>query len=122
MANRKTLAIDEIIDLHEIHRVQDQQDVLLGWCRGLLPLDERRLWIGFTRVRKTKFTENVMWIKHAFRDKEKPTHIALYDIVEKKCLHWLNLEDYGMNVIFGIHPAQLQDEAESRPAAAQARE
>ncbi len=122
IANRHTLKVDEIIDLNEIHRTQEHQDVLLGWCRGLLPMDERRVWIGFTRVRKTKFTENVMWIKHAFRDKEKPTHIALYDIVEKKCLQEFNLEEYGMNVIFGIHPAHLQDADQSREAAVHAKE
>jgi hypothetical protein len=70
-----------------------------------LPVDDRRLWVGFTRVRKTKFTENVMWIKHAFKEKERPTHIALYDIEEKVCLQEIDLEPYGINIIFGIHPA-----------------
>src|SRR5258708_10942516 len=113
IANRHSLAIDQIIDLHEIHRIQNQEDALLGWCRGVLPLDERRLWVGFTRVRKTKFTENVMWIKHAFKEKERPTHIALYDIEEKTCMQEIDLEGYGMNVIFGIYPAVLQKEPES---------
>jgi hypothetical protein len=116
IANRHSLEIDQIINLNEIHR--SQQDVLLGWCRGLLPVDERRIWVGFTRVRKTKFTENVMWIKHAFREKEQPTHITLYDIAEKRCLQEFALEDYGMNVIFGIHSASQSNEAEPRPGAA----
>ncbi|HXM66186.1 MAG TPA: hypothetical protein VN911_05600 [Candidatus Acidoferrum sp.] len=111
IANRHSLAIDQIIDLNEIHRVRHKQDVLLGWCRGILPLDERRLWVGFTRVRKTKFTENVMWIKHAFKDRERPTHIALYDIVEGECLQEIDLESYGLNVIFGIQPAVVQEDA-----------
>jgi hypothetical protein len=117
IANRTSLEIDQIIDLNEIHRVRNQDDVLLGWCRGVLPLDERRVWVGFTRVRKTKFTENVMWIKHAFKDKEKPTHIALYDIAEKTCLQEINLEDFGMNVIFGIYPATVEKEAQNGPGA-----
>jgi len=105
IASRQSLAIVQIIDLNEIHRAQSQDEALLGWCRGVLPLDERRLWVGFTRVRKTRFTENVMWVKHAFREKERPTHIALYDIEEKRCLQEINLEGFGMNMIFGIYPA-----------------
>jgi len=107
IADRHSLAIDEIIDLNEIHRTQHQPDVLLGWCRGILPIDERRVWVGFTRVRKTKFTENVLWIKHAFKEKESHTHIALYDIEQKVCLREIPVEDFGMNVIFGIYPAAL---------------
>jgi hypothetical protein len=104
IANRHSLQVDQVIDLNEIHRVRHNQDALLGWCRGILPIDERRLWVGFTRVRKTKFTENVLWIKHAFKNKERASHIALYDIVEGMCLQEIDLEDYGMNVIFGILP------------------
>jgi hypothetical protein len=62
--------------------------------------------VGFTRVRKTKFKENVLWIKHAFRDTERSTHIALYDIVDRKCLQEIDLEQYGMSVIFGIYNAE----------------
>jgi hypothetical protein len=114
IANRHSLEIDRIIDLNEIHRARNQEE-LLGWCRGLLPLDERKLWVGFTRVRKTKLTENVMWIKHAFKEKERPTHIALYDIAEKTCLQEIDLEDFGLNVIFGIYPAPLEKEAQDGP-------
>lgn len=105
IANRNSLAVEQIVDLNEIHRVRDHEDVLLGWCRGVLPVNDQRLWVGFTRVRKTKFTENVMWIKHGFQEKDKATHIGLYDIVEKRCLQEINLERFGLNVIFGIHPA-----------------
>jgi hypothetical protein len=108
IANSTSLAIEEIIDLNEIHHVQKNEDVLLGWCRGLLPLDERRIWVGFTRVRRTRFTENVMWIKHAFKEKERSTHIGLYDIDKKKCLQEIDLERFGMNVIFGIQDASSE--------------
>jgi len=111
IANRASLAIDEIIDLSEIHRVRHQEDVLLGWCRGIFPVHDRKVWVGFTRVRKTKFTENILWIKHAFKEKERPTHIALYDIEEKVCLQEIDLEPYGINIIFGIHPAMRGVEA-----------
>jgi hypothetical protein len=107
IADRSHLEVDQIIDLNEIHKAQGQEGVLLGWCRGVLPLDDRRVWVGFTRVRKTKFKENVLWIKHAFREVERSTHIALYDIAERKCLQEIDLEQYGMNVIFGIYNGGL---------------
>jgi hypothetical protein len=114
IANRHTLAIDHIINLNEIHRAYDQNDQLLGWCRGVLPVDDQKIWVGFTRVRKTRFTENVLWVKHAFKEKESPTHIALYDIVERKCLQEIDLERHGMNVIFGIYPAEVPRERVER--------
>jgi hypothetical protein len=51
--------------------------------------------------------ENVMWIKHAFKTNERSTHIALYDIVEGKCLQEIDLEQYGMSVIFGIYNVEV---------------
>ncbi len=103
IANTRTLQVDEIVDLKQING----GDNLLGWCRGVLPLDERRVWVGFTRVRKTKIHENILWVKHALRPgmKEKPTHIALYDIVDRRCLREIDLEPYGMNIIFSVLPA-----------------
>jgi hypothetical protein len=108
IASTRSQAVEQVIDLNEIHRLQNRENVLLGWCRGLLRLDEQRLWVGFSRVRKTKFTENIMWIKHAFRDAERPTHLGLYDIVNKKCLREIDVEKFGMNVIFGIFPAMTE--------------
>jgi len=107
IASRHTLAVEQVVDLVQIHKVKPADEVLLGWCRGALPIDERRVWVGFTRVRKTKFMENVMWIKHSFREMETPTHIALYDIVDRKCLREIEIERFGMNVLFGIYPAEF---------------
>jgi hypothetical protein len=45
---------------------------LLGWYRGLWIVDERHVGLGFTRVRKTKFNENVNWVKHAGPGLSKP--------------------------------------------------
>jgi hypothetical protein len=104
IANRHTLALDEIIDLQTIDK---GENTLLGWCRGLLPLDERRMWVGFSRVRKTKFKENILWVKQVLREGvvEMPTHLALYDIVEKRCLQEIDVEQYGLNAVFSIFPA-----------------
>jgi hypothetical protein len=103
IASTKTLKVDQVIDLKQVGNGK----ALLGWCRGILPLDERRIWVAFTRVRKTKFNENILWVKNVFHEGmgEKPTHIALYDIVDRQCLAEIDIEPFGLNVIFSILPA-----------------
>jgi hypothetical protein len=101
LVDRESLKIAEIIDLKTI---RENGGELLGWCRGLWVVDERYLWIGFTRVRKTKFMENINWVKHAGGDHSKPARIALYDIVAKKCVREIDLERFGLNVVFNMMP------------------
>lgn len=105
IVNRRTLGIDQMIDLREI---QDRdREVLPAWCRGLLPLDGRKIWVGFTRIRQTLLRENVRWVKAILQEGTiaKPTHIALFDIVDKECIKEIDLEPYGMHTVFGIFPA-----------------
>jgi hypothetical protein len=104
IVERDSLQIQRIIDLKTIDNFDR---ALLGWCRGLLIVDESRVWVGFTRVRKTRFQENVNWVKHVFHDTEKPTHIALYDIEKMRCLQEIDLEPSGLNIVFSIFPAGL---------------
>ncbi len=103
LANPSTLKVEEIVDLKEI----DGKESLLGWCRSLMPISETRLWVGFSRVRKTNIKENILWVKNIFREgmNIKPTHISLYDIAQRKCLKEFDLERHGMNIVFGIFPA-----------------
>ncbi len=102
IVDQETLQVADVIDLK---RIDKESQTLLGWCRGLLVLDERRVWVGFTRVRKTVFHEKVNWVKHAFRDKQKPARIALYDIATMKLLQEVDVEQWGMNVVFGLFAA-----------------
>lgn len=106
VVGRNSLQIDQLVDLKAING----QKALLGWCRGLLPVDKDKFWIGFTRVRKTKFRENLLWVRNVFRDgmTEKPSHVALYDTTRRECLQEIDLEAHGMNVIFSIFPALQQ--------------
>lgn len=103
IANQRSLQVEHVIDLKQING----QNALLGWCRGLLPIDENRLWVGFTRIRKTRFRENILWVRNTFREgmREKPTHIALYDLAKMQCIEEVDLEAHGMNIVFSIFPA-----------------
>jgi hypothetical protein len=100
IANPDTLRVDEVIDLKLI----DGEKSLLGWCRGILPVDQDKAWVGFTRVRKTNLQENILWVKNVLREgtAERSTHISLYDLASRKCHAEFDLEPYGLNIIFGI--------------------
>jgi hypothetical protein len=100
IANADTHQVERVIDLKEI----DGREALLGWCRGILPLHDHTMWVGFSRLRKTEFRENVMWAKHIFRKgmREKPSHITLYDVQNGISLREFALEEYGLNIIFSI--------------------
>lgn len=102
IVNHTSLEVEEAIDLKTI----DGQGSILGWCRGILPVDGTRCWVGFSQLRRTRFQENVHWVRNLMRDgaTNRPTHIALYDIARRACLQEFNLENYGMNVVFSIFP------------------
>jgi hypothetical protein len=73
----------------------------LGFCRGLLPLDERFAWVGFTRVRPTKFRENLSWVRHPTRN-HRNSHVALYDLQSGTCLEEMETEPHGIGVVSNV--------------------
>ncbi len=79
----------------------------LGGVGAAPPVVHEKLWVGFTRVRKTRFLDNVLWVKRVFKEGmiEKPTHIALYDIENNRRLREFDLEPHGMNIIYSIFQA-----------------
>ncbi|MFY9720441.1 MAG: hypothetical protein WAK16_12450 [Candidatus Cybelea sp.] len=99
IVDAETLQTEGVVNLNEI---DNPGKANLGWCRGLARLDERHLWVGFTRIRETRFKENVRWVKRLIKGEEKPTHIALYDVVARKRLLEIDLEPFDMHVIFGV--------------------
>jgi hypothetical protein len=103
IANAATLSVGRVIDFKEM----DDTNALLGWCRGVLPVDAQKLWVGFTRIRKTRVHENVLWVKRVFKEGmvEKPTHVSLYDIKRNQRLQEFDLEAHGMSIIFSIFRA-----------------
>lgn len=50
-----------------------------GWCRGVLPLSETRILIGYTQLRHTKFKEFISWAKN-MGGTPAPTRILELDI------------------------------------------
>jgi hypothetical protein len=98
VANSSTLMIEKTINLSEMH----PDDTLLGWCRSLF-VDRGKLWVGFSRIRPTKWRENVTWLMRGFKS-VKPTHIACYDLAKRECIVEVDLEPMGLNAIYSIFP------------------
>ena len=99
IVDTETLEIARVIDLKASH----PPDTLLGWTRGLHVMDGK-VWVGFSRIRPTKFRENVGWVARGFR-RDFGTHIGLYDLETGDCLAQHPLEGFGLSAVFGIYPA-----------------
>jgi hypothetical protein len=94
------------LDLNGIREPDDDRP--LGWCRGVLPVEGGRTWVGFTRLRHTRLRQNLSWIRHGFQTTEHhralPTRVALYDLEQRAKLREIDLESAGLNAVFSIHP------------------
>ncbi len=106
VANPHSLKIEQVVDLNTIDNPENQ---VLGWCRGLLPETETLMWVGFTQLRQTKFAENLRWLKGSNRA-SKPTHIALYDLAARRRVREIALGPLGMDLIFSIVAAPTVDD------------
>ena len=76
----------------------------LGWCRGFYQSDSHN-YVGFSRIRPTKFIENIKWLGNKLTDNIKlkmPTRIVIYNSDFSKITEKINLEDLGINWIFSI--------------------
>ena len=98
IANSKNLQVERTIDLNQMSHTPGE---VLGWCRGVLPLDERWLWAGFTKIRPTKLVENLAWIKNG-RPQDRASHVALYDLEHKKCELEIETTSHGVGVVFSL--------------------
>lgn len=113
--NRRTLKIENV---HNLNAISGRGEQPLGWCRGLWFVDDRFLWVGFTRVRPTKFRENLTWLKNTASSEESllPTRLALYDLQRGKQEDEIFLEPHGLGVVFSLIPSAMEEAIHSAPA------
>lgn len=101
------LARREVVAMHNLNEYPGHEGAL-GWCRGLAPLGGGLFLVGFSRLRPTKMRENIWWVKHKLGLSEHsnvlPTRIALYDTAQQRLHGEVDLEPYGLNAVFSIHP------------------
>jgi PQQ-like domain len=92
----------QVAEVYDLNKMQPGND-LLGWCRSLAVEEGRRVWVGFSRLRPTAARDNVAWVKQGFR-RMLGTRIALYDLDERSLVKEIDLEEHGLNAVFGIFP------------------
>ncbi|MBK9715254.1 MAG: hypothetical protein IPO81_28790 [Kouleothrix sp.] len=98
VANPQTLQVEQVINLNSMHA----EGTLLGWCRGIF-IDGDKLWVGFSRIRPTKFRENVSWVMHGFKH-VLPTRVACYDLSRRRCVVEIDLEPTGLGAVYSVLP------------------
>lgn len=97
IADTTTLKVVETIDLTKSH----PPEMMLGWARGLL-IDGPHMWVGFSRIRPTKFRENLGWVLAGLK-RDFGTHVGCYDLRTRQSLGQVNVEPFGLSAIFGIY-------------------
>lgn len=98
----------DIFDLNEIITAGRP----LGWCRGLHFLDEKKVVVGFSRLRRTKIKENVRWVKDQLKQglglggpedlAPLPTRIACVDLDRGEQLWAADFTGTPLSEIFSI--------------------
>ncbi len=101
IADPERCVVEEVIDLTEM----SPEGVQLGWCRSV-HVDGDYAWIGFSRIRPTKFRENVGWAMRGFK-RDFGTHLALYDLNRRERVAEIMLEPFGLNAIFSVCPRPI---------------
>jgi hypothetical protein len=84
----------------------------LGWCRGLKLLPDDRMIVAFTRLRPTRFKQNIAWAKSLMKSalgvdgldwsKALSTRLICFDIGRKQRLWDFDVEPYGMDAVFSV--------------------
>lgn len=96
----------------DLNRLGDHP--VLGWCRGLLVLDDARVVVGFSRLRPSRVRENLRWVRRRLAGQPaptpRPTRVALYDLEAERLLWEHPVEEAGLNAIFSIHHDRPSDD------------
>lgn len=109
IADCESLKVVDVIDLSELVKSSSP----LGWCRGFHLMDDNTFLVGFSRLRPTKFTENIAWVKSRIKKAAggvlgegdslaMPTRISCFDPVRRIHCWDAHLENHGMQAVFSI--------------------
>ncbi len=87
-----------IVDTYDLN--EDRQNVIPGWCRGLLIGDDH-FWVGFSRIRQTAVRARLGWIRTGLST-SLPTRIERYDRKTRRMEACIDLEPLEINAVFSI--------------------
>ena len=91
----------EVVDLNRLDGGGDP----LGWCRGLAFIDGL-LWVGFTRLRATRWRHHLAWVRGRLRGRvevsRRPTRVVGVDLQQQRIVRTIDLEGLGAHAVFGM--------------------
>jgi hypothetical protein len=61
--------------------------------------------VGFSRIRYSRFRQNVSWIHHGFKPSYlhcNPTRLVHFDLEAPARLQEIDLEPFGVNAVFSV--------------------
>ncbi len=77
----------------------------LGWCRGLA-FHDGLLWVGFTRLRATRWRRNLAWVRGTLRGRvevtDRPTRLVGVRPSTGEVVRTVDLEALGVSAVFGL--------------------
>jgi hypothetical protein len=78
-----------------------------GWCRGLAFLPGGDVVVGFSRLRLTKWSDHLGWLKGGLRALKalahRPARIARFDLQRRRLVWERELEDVELGTVFSLH-------------------
>lgn len=97
----------DVFDLNEFKNGDERvraRSPLLGWCRGVLPVDEDHALVGFSQFRYTRHREFARWLVGR-QETVLPSRIALYALREGRLVAEMPfVDELAGAAIFSILP------------------
>ena len=95
-----------VVSRHNLDSIPREGNAPLGWCRGLL-VEPERVLVGFSRLRPTKFVQNLAWLRAPLdRPEPLPSRVSAYDRgFSREVARW-SVEEAGMSAVFSVLPGE----------------
>jgi hypothetical protein len=109
--NGRVITLDPRTGAPTTYNLEPMSDAsrLLGWCRGIAPISDTDVLVGFSKLRETKARENLKWIGNKLLGQSfalsQASRIARYDLARATETWRLETEKHGMDAMFSIHVA-----------------
>ena len=97
IAEVATRKVEEIIDLNQFN----PRGSRIGWCRGLEVVGDEA-YIGFTRVRHSKWSEVFRTARNMLRGSKRKSHIERINFKQKELVDWYDYETDESSALFTL--------------------
>ncbi|MEI2663803.1 hypothetical protein [Rossellomorea sp. LJF3] len=99
IVDSKNLKIERVVNLEEVGVHKGK----IGWCRGIKPLSEDIVLVGFSRIRPQSKKMEDGSTRYIGDYGVMPTRLSCFNIKTNTLIWEKNLEECGLNVIYSIH-------------------